>query len=370
MRRVFGKKAWGLLGMILVFQFRAGAYELKFSSGMSTQQVELLGQDQLLISQLKSSSQSTPQNSSQLNPNSNSGVSGSNVAEATFYRSRLAQLYRLNFNDDKNWNDWINARAKIILNAEHELSENTIVSLDFNYSNKILPISNDGFLPPSLMQEVQSRSKAILMLNVGAAIYSSGKATGDRKGLQVDGQGLIPINSPRVGIIQAGDLFFDPVKLGTSNVASRLVGSLFRLSTLWHEARHSDGREQSLSFAHAACPKGHPYAGYRACDTAVNGPYYLGSLVLNLAARSCTDCTAGDRDALKILANDVELRVLSPFYRLSSSASSGSSSGDSAVRKLCQMSGLKLDCSNNNREGVGEVLWDDQPETASWGVAP
>jgi hypothetical protein len=89
-----------------------------------------------------------------------------------------------------------------------------------------------------------------------------------------------------------------------------MINTIHRLATLFHEARHSDGRGRYATFPHIQCPRGHELQGYPACDDIANGAYAVGVAVDELLVANCHTCTANElaneRDAI---AHD-QVRIL------------------------------------------------------------
>jgi hypothetical protein len=177
------------------------------------------------------------------------------------------------------------------------------VSTDFAFPNpgifpELRPAAGTAQLAPS-----------VIMRNIGSNIYLNGKLSGNLLGLRVPGVGLVPVPSPRVGLIQIGQGMFLPMLGGTSAPISSPAYSLYRLSVLFHEARHSDGNGRSTGFLHAYCPAGHDYEGTAACDLALNGAYAVGAEILRDLTAACSDCGTDEKEALK-------LKVLDNFHRV------------------------------------------------------
>ncbi len=93
------------------------------------------------------------------------------------------------------------------------------------------------------------------------------------------------------------------------------VNSIRHISTLLHEARHSDGNIQSktLGMSHEKCPAsvGPEYEGQYACDNSWNGPYNVGAFTSEaLAAQCATGCTKDEQLFLLLLITDAKSRIL------------------------------------------------------------
>ena len=124
---------------------------------------------------------------------------------------------------------------------------------------------------------------------------------------------VLPLVSPHRGFIQIGEGLFLP-RLRVNPAAQDLpANSVERLSTFFHESRHSDGHGKSLGFTHAICPEGHPYAGYPACDKNLNGPYTVGAQVLKTMAQACGDCSVKEKTIMKMIEADSRSRILKTF---------------------------------------------------------
>jgi hypothetical protein len=127
----------------------------------------------------------------------------------------------------------------------------------------------------------------------------------------------VTVESSRVGIIQLGPEF-------TRASATRID----RISTLLHEARHSDcvsglGEEDMkwirqgyfrqidpmCMFMHTRCPAGHDLEGIPVCENQVWGPYAMELLFNRVLDAECTNCTEKDRQAARIMAIETGNRV-------------------------------------------------------------
>ncbi len=130
----------------------------------------------------------------------------------------------------------------------------------------------------------------------------------------------LPFLSPRTGVMQIGPSFFDSTdSLDTEDVDGRgfrTIKSLYRISVLFHEARHSDGNQASgsLSFAHILCPSdgsvGSEYAGLPACDDEANGAYNVGAQILSGMQGVCDGiCSTREVSVLESIQLDVLSRI-------------------------------------------------------------
>lgn len=160
--------------------------------------------------------------------------------------------------------------------------------------------------------------------NIGGGLYSLFL---DQKPRGVEGlllkfnQDYIPFLAPRTGVMQIGPNFFDNTdSLDTTDSQRRgfrTIKSLYRLSVLFHEARHSDGNQAAgtLSFAHLKCPSdgtvAPEYAGLPACDDKANGAYSIGGQILKTMEGVCDGiCSARESSILESIHLDILSRLL------------------------------------------------------------
>lgn len=214
---------------------------------------------------------------------------------------------------------WLGLRVKYLIGESYQMSERDSYVADSGYSFQypgILPDIPKPLLVPEdrtpsrdpAPADTEEKQVMTIMSNTGAALYLNGKSNGMLLGINMPGLGKVPVTSPRVGILQIGRGLF---KIGrTKNNTFELDSSLMRISTLFHEARHSDGNRKNTGFMHAICPLGHDYAGYAACDFSLNGSYSVGFQVGKAVAENCTTCTVGQREALRLDYLDSYSRVI------------------------------------------------------------
>lgn len=173
--------------------------------------------------------------------------------------------------------------------------------MEMNIEIPLRPVSDDA-------------AGVTVMSNIGTAFYFIGKLSDQLLRLRIR-VGLlkferIDITSPRVGVLQIGEgLFMDRFDFNRENPKA-LSNSLNRLSTLFHEARHSDGHGAHLGFFHAICPMGHPFAGEAACDKNLNGPYAVGAQVVKEFAKNCVSCNESEIEQMKLSFLDSRSRMI------------------------------------------------------------
>ena len=233
---------------------------------------------------------------------------------------RTLQVMGLETLDSASSSKWLNERVSYII-AEKDASLKRILLGLAIYSEKDFQLYPNPATNPldninELTSNVEKAEAVTVMANIGAGVYMLGKQQQRLYGLKVSRgilkkQRRIPITSPRVGIIQIGEGLFMKQFAINKNDDNAVSNSLSRLSTFFHEARHSDGNGASLGFAHAICPDNHPMAGNAACDTNLNGPYTVGALMTAELAKSCDSCSESEIEILKVRALEEQSRVLS-----------------------------------------------------------
>ena len=203
---------------------------------------------------------------------------------------------------------WMEDRVQYILKGDFDFKTHLYYSnRSFEYPNpSIMPDDRTG--QPSLIATTASTASNIVMANMGTAVYAMGKRDGQLLTVNVPGIGYVSVTSPRTGILEIGPGMFPEWSQGVQES----VINIFRIATLFHEARHSDGNGKSLGFMHFKCPPGHDYAGQYACDVGLNGAYTVGAMLFKNLMNTCTDCTPGSMATLRFLYRDVASRIIDP----------------------------------------------------------
>ena len=289
---------------LLLSATQAVPLNIRFANDIPTAQSDLMNQDIRLIRSLQVES-SDPQLTSQITE-----LFGA-VRSGTDYESWLAQ------------------RAQVIVAENFTPDRNTIrvIREQHFFRNRELPEIEQGRTPP------RGGRVKLVMSNLGAGIYFFGKSSGAILGLAIPGLNTITVNSPRAGIFQIGEGHFLPLLRrsgGTEN--NTYANSLMRLTTFFHEARHSDGNGPSLGFMHAVCPEGHDYAGYNACDANTNGPYTVGAVFLKSVIANCAACSEAEKEALRNAYTDSFSRMI-----LSAEQINEANSPDALLRETCEI---------------------------------
>lgn len=126
----------------------------------------------------------------------------------------------------------------------------------------------------------------------------------DRNGNEINEKVL---GQKEQGLIQVGLAPFDLKILPSREGLGDFVNSVFRLSMIFHEGRHTDGED----YLHVTCPAGHDFAGRDACDNTRDGAYMVSAVVIREFVANCEDCSAREKEALRLLYLDSLNRVIS-----------------------------------------------------------
>lgn len=166
--------------------------------------------------------------------------------------------------------------------------------------------------------------KAVTMAsNIGTALWMI-EATNPQLPIAVQlGTKTIPINSPRIGLVQLGAGYtMEETKMGA------LITPAIRIGTLIHESRHSDctgGLDLSTvrqllegtltegalcGHLHATCPADHDLAGLPGCDAQPWGAYAVEAFFSREIALNCKNCTELERQQALMATVDSFSRVL------------------------------------------------------------
>lgn len=160
-------------------------------------------------------------------------------------------------------------------------------------------------------------TEGVVAANLGPQLYEAyrvNKANGaDGLVMSFDGTNVNFLG------LRTGVIFLSPSAFagstGTDSV--KMANSIFRLSALFHEARHSDGNiaAGTHGMLHAACPENgtspKEYAGLLACDESANGPYMVGAKFIAAVIGLCDSvCTDNEKQQLEAIRLDFISRVL------------------------------------------------------------
>jgi hypothetical protein len=273
---------------------------------------------------------------------------------------------------------WLAERVQYIVSEDLDFNRAiTTVLMSFPYPNpRALPLTNSLDNPPDINLDETSNpingtgKPVVVMMNLGAAFYHHGKRTRSLLGVNVPGMGTVPLSSPRSGIIQIGRGMFMPLfkSLGHGDTSKKLY-SVFRLGTLFHEARHSDGNGESLGFLHTYCPIGHDYEGAAACDLSLNGAYVLGAVFQRNITSACAECSTAEKEALKLDVLDSFNRVVKEAPKYSDVAEYSFKCQKAAQKKRTLSSPAENFCQSlatSPTEKAKAAYWDPRPEGSRW----
>lgn len=252
---------------------------------------------------------------------------------------------------------WLADRAHYIIADEDPLDDSTLHSLgDAQY-----PYPDE--LPELVAGTDEESDSGIVMSNMGGLMYLLGKQNQSKIAFDMVGVGSIPVQSPRVGIFRIGRGLFMPLSedLPAESI-NDFVHSIFRLGTLFHEARHGDGHGKSMLFVHTMCPPGHDYDGVTACDTPANGAYRTGALFVRAVKEGCDLCMAGQKDSLDVLIADFENRIISPLKDGTVGPAQAGIPGSSLCAQLKEMEVVAPFCDEKPAPG-NVIMWEDAPES-------
>lgn len=206
--------------------------------------------------------------------------------------------------------NWLINRVRYISGQDFLPDKNLVSGGKVNYPRTPMPTSyspGPDNSPDSLMG-INVEGVVVVMSNWSAGLYASGKSAGMLRKLRFD-QLLIPITSPRVGIVRIGEGLFMKRLQVNGNVNSE-ANSINRLGAMLHEARHSDGNGATTGFAHMYCPKGHVFEGNNSCDAMANGSYSLGAAAVYQMTKNCVTCSETDKTILEAKVLDLYIRTI------------------------------------------------------------
>jgi hypothetical protein len=233
--------------------------------------------------------------------------------------TNILELMGMSSLDSNSTNKWLEQRVNYIIeeNALSFLRLKLKKTISVERENVDFP--NASLVPYSITSSFgtsDSDEGMVVMSNIGAAIYMGGKRERTIYNIKIS-RGLlrkstkVAVESPRVGVIQIGEgLFSRDLTINNQNPDS-IANSINRLSTFFHEARHSDGNGLSLGFAHATCPTGHEFAGLRACDENLNGPYMIEATLMEEMLKANEEVlTEREKETLKMVILNSYSRVM------------------------------------------------------------
>lgn len=262
------------------------------------------------------------------------------ILKSIKFEGKTSNAYQKFFNakklDGKVLNDWLNQRVQFIMEQDFLKPESITVIGQMNAIKQIeqsigeiedaaMALKGKNLADPATYKDLGKNvnhdiaasgdDSGVVMSNTGTGLYYLGKTNGFILGLQVEtdeASHIVPIASPRAGIIEIGPVLFADRYLINKTEKDAAINSYNRAATLLHEARHSDGNEVngSLGFFHNNCPDFHDLKGVAACDFNGNGPYSIGGVFMYETAKKCTDCKEEEKAGLLARAYDSFSRVM------------------------------------------------------------
>ncbi|HYX35166.1 MAG TPA: hypothetical protein VE954_18880 [Oligoflexus sp.] len=176
------------------------------------------------------------------------------------------------------------------------------------------------YIPPA---EDPEGNKSLAAAMIGTALFQASGALrrADPKysyaSIDINDE-WIDANVLRNGVMQIGPALFNPDAQPSEKV-NAYANSAFRVSVLFHEARHADGNFNagSFGFSHIPCPAdagiAQEFVGKPACDDSANGAYSVGYFVLKAYIAKCGNlCTAREKTVLNSILLDALSRVVKP----------------------------------------------------------
>jgi hypothetical protein len=183
-----------------------------------------------------------------------------------------------------------------------------VIPKSANTSNRLKSSSLNSILLEA------NQNTFVVASNIGTSLWWQKEAQNESLTFTF-GDRDIPILSSRVGIIQLGEGY------------SEKIHQQRRISTLIHEARHSDCTgglnpvdlelvskggvpENHCGHSHVLCPEESDYANLYACDGHLWGAYGIEYLYHRALDQNCKNCDEETRQIARISANDTYLRIL------------------------------------------------------------
>ncbi len=247
----------------------------------------------------------------------------------------IIDYIRYDFGTLASWNDSSRASEKAEVAQMFGLTEVNAATLSQWLMDRITYIFPDNgenlkyaFIVPSEKRVYQlsvdtSSGEGVAASNIGGGLYAMylDQVEQGVGGLLLNFNGTyLNFLSPRTGAMQIGPNFFDSTdSLDVSDSAHRgfrTLKSLYRISVLFHEARHSDGNVKAgtLSFAHINCPDDgsvdDAYVGLPACDDKANGAYNVGAKALAVLQGVCDSiCSTRENSIIESIELDMLSRI-------------------------------------------------------------
>lgn len=242
---------------------------------------------------------------------------------------RTYEAFEMNHFDGSSVYNWINHRVTYFVDDNILSRTNILLFTSLYKDNPNTQYPNARVLPYSLNPKSTSSKQSInylfsiifnrdeesVMSNLGASLYLKGKFEQKIYYAKLNPKSFsnkldIAIESPRIGLLKVGKGFFNKTVSINHKRLHLPANRISRLMVLAHEARHSDGNAESLSFAHSRCPIFHYLSGKSACDENLNGPYTIGAQLGLEMLKSEQSLNNIEKAVLKAIVLDSQSRVL------------------------------------------------------------
>ena len=227
----------------------------------------------------------------------------------------MAAKWELKDTSSGSWLEWFGERVKVIT-ADNYRDEKFWTSR-FS-ADKSIPVTEEMFEAASTRSEMGGGPVASNITN--QLLVRSFRAGFALKYLGLNLGTLV--SGADFGMVKITHRFFSRTAVAVSDKTSDRYGKpsyalkIFRVATLLHEARHSDGSHEVASFAHSTCPAPHPNAGKESCDRSKNGPYSVDADFISLYLTACKlknlnqVCSEGEIDGLEGFVLEAQSHVL------------------------------------------------------------
>jgi len=207
---------------------------------------------------------------------------------------QMAKKWQIKDTSAGSWMNWFSERVKVITAADHSRNEfwtkRFTIEKQFPFFEKMLIAQNTNSSDNG--ESVASNVTSDLILRMGPQDPLQAYST--------------LIGGLHFGLVKISAAFLSDnysLKISDKNRFS-FISRVYRLSTLLHEARHSDGNGDHVTFGHSLCPKEHPYSGVEICDRSQNGPNSVAADFIDLYIKGCRSganaiCTDSELDRLE-----------------------------------------------------------------------
>lgn len=212
----------------------------------------------------------------------------------------LLRVMAIESADPRSLRNWLSDRVNVLV-SEFDFSEALSVEqndVTYPYANDLPDFDGGGRDWPNFRSEDQSIT---LMSNLGTVGYFAGKMSRSLLAVDIPGVGKLNLKSPRVGLVQIYNVF--------DSISEGRIKNFLLLTTLFHEARHSDGARKHLGFFHSLCAEGSDLEGLVGCDSYGNGAYALESELIKNFLSACESCAVNELEFLQLLYLDAKSRV-------------------------------------------------------------